>query len=295
MISTQAGSLFCFGYGYTASSLAQRLRPRGWKIAGTLRNSDKAKQAHNVLDEVFLWPNQDNNNESKAWVFPAGITHVLLSIPPVNGQDIVYPAMIDALKKLPHLTWVGYLSTTGVYGDHLGEWVTEETPVNPPNTRTQARVQAEQSWLNSGLPTQVFRLSGIYGPGSSAFDALLDGTARRIDKPGQVFSRIHVEDIAQTLWASMQKPNPGRIYNLADDEPCPQHEVVAYAASLLGMAPPPLVAFDEADLSEMARSFYQSNRRVANKRMKEELGVDLAYPSYKDGLLAIYKQSTTPL
>jgi nucleoside-diphosphate-sugar epimerase len=214
-------------------------------------------------------------------------THILISIPPDESQgDLVLAYHKELLEKLPLLQWVGYLSTTGVYGNHDGQWVNEETPVNPPNDRSKRRVEAETQWLEADIPACIFRLSGIYGKGRSALEALKEGTAKRIDKEGQVFSRIHVEDIATILEASMEKPLAGQIYNCADDVPAPQADVVLYAAELLGVAPPPLVGLEEANLSEMALSFYQQNRRVSNQKVKEELAVTFAYSSYKEGLKA---------
>jgi nucleoside-diphosphate-sugar epimerase len=184
------------------------------------------------------------------------------------------------------LAWAGYLGTTGVYGDRGGEWVDEASPVAPTMPRTRRRVAAEGRWLASGLPVHLFRLAGIYGPGPARnpLDAVRSGTARRIVKPGQMFGRIHRDDIVQVLCASIARPNPGAIYNLADDEPAPPQDVVAYACALLGTAPPPEIPYEEADLSPMARSFYADNRRICNARIKEELGVILRYPTYREGL-----------
>jgi nucleoside-diphosphate-sugar epimerase len=221
----------------------------------------------------------------------AGTTHLLLSIPPRGCGDPVLEHYAQDIAQLPSLAWIGYLSTVGVYGDQAGGVVDESTQPAPNNERTQARVDAERAWLafgeEIGCPVQVFRLAGIYGPGRSAFDKLKVGTARRIVKPGQVFNRIHVEDIAATLQASIAHPNAGAIYNVADDEAAPPDEVVTYAAELAGLPPPPEVPFDEAELSSMARSFYGNNRRVSNARIKSELGVALAYPSYREGLAAL--------
>lgn len=253
---------FCFGLGYTAQALASLLVPQGWQVSGTHRNS-----FHTTL--------------------PASITHLLLSIPPESEGDIVLKHYREAIRQLPKLEWIGYLSTTGVYGDTQGGWVDETSPVNPPNTRSHYRVMAEQEWLAEPLPVHIFRLSGIYGKGRSALDNIQNGTARRIDKPHQYFSRIHVEDIARVLLASILQPHPGAFYNLADDFPCPQEEVVRFAAELLGVEPPPLVPFEQAELSDMARSFYGSSRRVKNGKIKEELGVVLHYPSYREGLRAL--------
>ena len=195
------------------------------------------------------------------------------------------------IARLSTLDWVGYLSTVGVYGNSAGAVVDESAQPHPNNERTRARVVAESAWLalgeEMGRPAQVFRLAGIYGPGRSALDKLRAGTARRIVKPGQVFNRIHVEDIASVLEASIARPRAGAIYNVADDEPAPPEDVVTYAAELLGIEPPPEVPFEEADLTPMARSFYGDSRRISNALIKSELGVRLAYPNYREGLKAL--------
>ncbi len=217
----------------------------------------------------------------------AGTTHLLSSIAPDEAGDPVLDLHLAELGRCRTLAWAGYLGTTGVYGDQGGAWVDETTPVAPTMARTRRRAAAEGHWLASGLPVHVFRLAGIYGPGRSALDAVRDGSARRIVKPGQTFGRIHVEDIVQVLRASIARPNPGAIYNLADDQPAPPADVVAYAARLLGVSPPPAIPFEQAELSPMARSFYGDHRRVANARIKEELGVVLRFPDYRDGLRGI--------
>ena len=191
------------------------------------------------------------------------------------------------LLALESLRWVGWLGTTGVYGDRSGAWVDEETPLEPTLARTDRRAAAELAWLGSGLPVHIFRLAGIYGPGRNAFRNLREGTARRIVKPGQVFSRIHVADIATVLEASIAKPHPGRVYNVCDDEPAPPQDVVAFAAEIAGLPAPPEQPYDEAALSPMARTFYRDNRRVRNSRIKQELGVELAFPTYRHGLRAL--------
>ncbi|WP_260349055.1 SDR family oxidoreductase, partial [Alloyangia mangrovi] len=200
-----------------------------------------------------------------------------------------WPEIGPALaRRAPALDWVGYLSTTGVYGDHGGDWVDEDTPLTPTTARGKARAEAEAAWQAiDGLPLHIFRLAGIYGPGRGPFEKVRQGTARRIVKPGQVFSRIHVEDIAQVLEASIRHPRPGAIYNLCDDDPAPPEEVLQHAAELLDLPPPPEVAFDAAEMSPMARSFYAENKRVRNDRIKDELGVTLLYPDYRAGLAAL--------
>jgi len=194
----------------------------------------------------------------------------------------------EITRAAPDLDWVGYLSTTGVYGNHDGGWVDEDTPLTPSTKRGQWRKQAEEDWQSiPGLPLHIFRLAGIYGPGRGPFAKLRNGTARRVIKDNQVFSRIHVDDIAQVLAASIAAPNPGAIYNLCDDDPAPPQDVIAYAAELLNMPIPPAVPFDQADLSPMARSFYGDSKRVRNDRMKSELGITLKYPTYRAALAAM--------
>jgi nucleoside-diphosphate-sugar epimerase len=280
--------LFIFGLGYISTTLAKELLAKGWRVSGTCRSASKG----DALKPLGITPYIFDTDLplDGVWDF-SSVTHVLHSVPPTENGDPVFVHHLQDLQNLPELQWFGYLSTTGVYGDHGGEWVDENTPVNPFNDRSRWRAEAEAAWLGSGLPAHIFRLSGIYGPGSSAIDDVKNGTARRINKPGQVFSRIHVEDIAQILEASMARPNAGSIYNCADDFPAPQAEVVEYAAKLLGVEPPPLIDFDKADLSPMARSFYACNRRVSNKKMKEELGVTLKYKDYISGLEGIFRDA----
>lgn len=201
-----------------------------------------------------------------------------------HGKDIA------ALKNI---AWVGYLSTTGVYGDTGGATVDESAPLAPTSARSRQRMDAEAAWLrlrrDSDMPVHIFRLAGIYGPGRSALDQARAGAARRIDRPGHLFSRIHVDDIGNVLWASIAKSDPGAVYNVCDDEPAAPADVTAEACRLLGVAPPPLLPFDEAakDMSEMAKSFWRDNRRVANDRIKRDLGVKLLYPDYRVGLKAV--------
>ena len=217
-----------------------------------------------------------------------GVTHLLSSVPPdASGDPVIdaHRAEIDAIA--PQLAWVGYLSTTGVYGDRAGGWVDETSALEPSGERGRRRLAAEKDWLGLPQPAHLFRLAGIYGPGSSALDSVRESRARRVIKPGQVFSRIHVEDIAQVVEASIARPNPGAAYNLCDDDPAAPAEVITFACELLHVAPPPEVPFEQADLSPMARSFYDDNKRVSNARIKAELGVALRYPSYRDGLPAI--------
>lgn len=250
--------LFCFGFGYVASYFAKSTE---WQSVHGTHRADFPLNAE--LKKAL-----------------AEATHILHSIPPSANIEFDY-------KINPE--WFGYLSTTGVYGDTKGEWVDETSPASPNNERSRQRVEAEKKWLASNLPVNVFRLSGIYGPGRSAIDELKEGTAKRIYKEGQFFSRIHVEDICTILKASFGKK--GEIYNCADDLPAPATEVVEFAANLLGIEPPPLIPYEKAELSEMAKSFYSSSRKVKNNKIKEELGIKLAYNTYKEGLSAIFMNS----
>ena len=280
--------LLSLGHGYSAAALAHRLIPKGWRVIGTTRSPEKAAKLADEGVEGLVWPGGDLRPAL------AQATHLLTSVSPDSRGDPVLAALSDAIAgAAPHLSWAGYLSTTGVYGDHAGGWVDEATPLTPSTERGRARVAAEAAWQSlaerTGLPLHVFRLAGIYGPGRGPFEKVRDGTARRIVKPGQVFSRIHVDDIAQVLEASINRPNPGAVFNLCDDDPAPPEDVLAHAAVLLGLPPPPEVPFAEAQvgMSPMARSFYAESKRVRNDRIKGELGVRLLHPDYRAGLAAI--------
>jgi dTDP-4-dehydrorhamnose reductase len=272
-------TLLCFGFGYTARALARTLAGPGWRILGTTRDPSEAEPMAGV--ELLTWPGDTVPLEE--------VTHILLSISPSEQGDPVLNELGARVAALPSLEWVGYLSTTAVYGDHDGAWVDEQTPVTPSSQRGDWRAGAEAAWQAvPNLPLHIFRLAGIYGPGRGPFAKLMAGRARRIVKPGQVFSRTHVDDIAQVLAASIARPNPGAIYNVCDDEPAPPQDVLGYAAELLGLPVPAEVPFDEAGMSPMARSFYGENKRVRNTRIKEELGVTLRYPDYRSGLKAVF-------
>lgn len=266
--------LWCFGLGYTAEALARRLVARGWRVAGTSR--DPARRTDLAAAGIEAVPFETPP--------PADVTHLLASAAPTEAGD---PALLAHGARLPPARWAGLLSTTGVYGDHGGGWVDETTPPAPGHARSRRRMAQEEAWRATGLPVQVFRLAGIYGPGRSVFDDIRAGRARRVDKPGQVFSRIHVDDIAAALAASIDRPDPGAVYNVADDEPGPSHEVIAEACRLLGREPPRLVPFDPSTLSPMAAEFYSENRRVRNDRIKRDLRVQLAFPTFREGLRAI--------
>lgn len=280
--------LFCFGLGYTALRLARHLRDEGWTVAGTCRTD--AKLPILAAEGIRAYPFDRHRPLDDPGFALGGATHILLSIPPGDGGDPVIAEHGGDLVGRRSVQWVGYLSTTGVYGDRHGGWVDEADDLLPSTERGRRRLAAEQAWLDlwrdGGLPVHLFRLVGIYGPGRSAIDQVRQGRARRIDKPGQVFNRIHVDDIVGVLLASMARPDPGTAYNVADDDPAPSHEVVADACRLLGRPIPPMIPFDQVELTPMARSFYAENKRVRNDRIKRDLGVDLLYPSYRDGLRA---------
>ena len=275
-----AGRFFLFGLGFSGRVIAQRLLELGWQVAGTTRSGEGGLAG--VEMHRF---DRDNPLPEGAL---AGVTHVLSSVPPDEAGDPVLDVMGGQLRGL-RLEWAGYLSTTGVYGDCGGEWVDEDSPIRPTLERSRRRAEAERQWLGSDLPAHLFRLAGIYGPGRSAIDSVRSGTAKRIDKPGQVFSRIHVDDIAATVLASMARPHPGAAYNVCDDDAAPPQDVITEACRLLGVEPPPLLTWEQAraNLSPMALSFYADNKRVSNRRIKEELGVRLRYPTYREGLAAL--------
>ena len=281
--------LFCFGLGYSAGFLARTLAAEGWRVAGTSRDEAACAKLRAAGFAAYRFAPEAPLAAPRQVLGEA--THLLATVPPGESGDPVLAAHGVDLATLTGLHWVGYLSTTGVYGDRGGDWVDESDALRPTGPRGRQRVAAETAWLDlhrrHGLPVHVFRLAGIYGPGRNAIETVRQGRAQRIDKPGQVFSRIHVEDIAAVLVASIARPNPGAVYNVCDDDPAPPETVIAYASELLGVPPPPLIPFEEAPLSPMARSFYDDNKRVANLRIKEELGVRLAYPSYRQGLRAL--------
>jgi nucleoside-diphosphate-sugar epimerase len=276
--------LLAMGLGYSAAALSRRLLAQGWRVIGTTRSPEKAARLQAQGIEPLMWPGTPLDGAL------AEATHILLSIAPDAAGDPVIVAEADALRAA-RPEWVGYLSTTGVYGDHDGGWVDETTPLTPGTARGRQRVLAEAQWqalaADHGWPLHIFRLAGIYGPGRGPFRKVKDGTAQRIVKPGQFFSRIHVEDIGQVLDASIHRPDPGAVYNVCDDDPSPPQDVLAHAAELLGLPIPPEVDIDKADMTPMARSFYAESKRVRNDRMKRDLGIKLLYPTYRDGLAAL--------
>ena len=271
-------TLLSIGHGYSAQALARRLLPQGWQIIGTTRTEAGAKALRATGIEALVWPEADLSGAL------AKATHLLTSVAP-GDSDPVLQAIGPQIARSA-LKWVGYLSTTAVYGHHNGDWVDETTPLAPTTARGAARVQAEADWTALGLPLHIFRLAGIYGPGRGPFEKVRDGTARRIHKAGQVFSRIHVDDIARVLHAALQRPHPG-IYNVCDDDPASPEDILGLAADRVGLPPPPIVPYEQAEMTPMARSFYAENKRVRNDRIKTVLGVTLDYPTYREGLAAI--------
>ena len=279
--------LFIFGTGFSSKAFVEEVRDQFDWIGGTTRSSDKMEALRTLGVEPFLFDGNSQGDGVAEALKQA--THILVSIAPNEAGDPVlnqYANEIAGAKP----RWIGYLSTVGVYGNHDGAWVDEETPLHPVSKRSVQRVAAEEAWLafaeQNDLPVQIFRLSGIYGPGRNAFENFRKGTARRLVKPGQVFNRIHVADIAGALKAAMTKPST-RVFNVTDDEPAPPQDVVAFAAELLGVEAPPEIPFETADLTPMARSFYGENKRVSNQRVKDELGFTFRYPDYRVALKAL--------
>ncbi len=282
--------LFVFGLGYSADAFVRRISSRCEKITATTRSEEKAARLAERGIVPVLFDGTAPSEAVRAAL--ADATHVLVSIAPGEaGDPVLAHHAADLAATRPN--WVGYLSTVGVYGNHDGGWVDEETPCRPVSRRSRQRVEAEEAWLafaeDHDVPVQIFRLSGIYGPGRNAFMNFEKGTARRLIKPGQVFNRIHVEDIAGALEAAVEAAPATRIFNVTDDEPAPPQDVVSYAAELLGVAPPPEQDFETAELSPMARSFYGENKRVSNERVKRELGYTFRYPDYRTALTALYR------
>lgn len=277
--------LLCFGFGFSAATLAAMLDQKSWRVTGTSRSDDgvaaiKAQGFEAIRFDAMM-------------AIPEDVTHIVTSVPPdATGDPVVQRFGDELANRAAQVKWVAYLSTTGVYGDHAGGWVDEQTPLSPATERGHRRLRAETLWLdlhrNHGLPVHLFRLAGIYGPGRNQLESVMQGSARRIIKPGQVFSRIHVADIAGILLASMARPNPGAAYNVADDNPAPPQDVVAFACELLGLPVPPDEDFENAILSPVARSFYAESKRVANRRVKNELGYRFKYPDYRAGLSDIF-------
>jgi nucleoside-diphosphate-sugar epimerase len=282
-------NLFIFGLGYTSQHFLDGHGPEFEKITATVRDPQRAHAlSHDALDVFAL---DGTTADPRIAAALAGADRLLVSVPPDAAGDPVLAHFREVLARSPALTHIVYLSTVGVYGDHAGAWIDETTQCNPANDRSQWRLAAEAQWTAFGRETgksvHVLRLSGIYGPGQNALVNLKARTARRIVKPGQVFNRIHVADIGRAIDASFRTKGLG-VWNITDDEPAPPQDVVLYAANLLGVEPPPEIAFETANMSPMARSFYGECKRVRNGAMKERLGVALAYPSYREALDALF-------
>ena len=277
--------LLAMGLGYTARAVADDLTSAGWHVTGTARSTEKVAA---LQDDGFGMLAFDPANGVTPDVLPEDVTHLLISAAPSADGDPILAHLDEQLVTLLNLQWIGYLSTIGVYGNADGAWIDETAPRAPTSERGRRRMIAEDAWLafgqRTGIATQVFRLPGIYGPGRSPLNKVADGKSRRVIKPGQVFNRAHVEDIAQVVLASIASPRAGAIYNVSDNEPAPPQDVIEHAAGLLGVEPPPAVDFETADMTPMARSFYSDNKRVSNALIKDELGVVLKYPTYREGL-----------
>jgi len=287
---SKPGSLFCFGHGFSSRALAQKLILKGWEVSGTCRDID-SKNILNNEGQLYEYDGFNINKEIYNAIDKS--THLLISIPPQVSEDPVLDRFSNEILTWKHLKWIGYISSTGVYGDAKGEWVDENSILKPATAINQRRVAIESAWLKlykvNNLPIVIFRCVGIYGPGRNVLISVKLGKSKRIEKPGLVFSRIHVDDLAQTLEASMLNPMPGEIYNVSDDLPSSPSEVVEYACGLLNITPPPLIPYESAELSDMARGFYEANKRVLNKKIKVNLGICLKYPDYKVGLNALLK------
>ena len=290
--ATYKGHLFCFGLGFSSQALARRLISKNWLVSGTCRDPSLNEPIKKIGVSVYLY----NGNQVLPEIYDAihNATHILISIPSQRSGDIVFQQLSSDFLNWSHLKWIGYISSTGVYGDTKGEWVDETSPLKPVTARGTQRVEVESAWLKLhekyNLPVVIFRCVGIYGPGRNLLVSVKQGRARSIKKTGLVFSRKHVEDLAQTLEASMQRPQPGEIYNVSDDHPSPPSEALNYACGLLNIKPPTPIPYEKAELTDMARSFYQANKRISNNKIKKELGIKLQYPDYRVGLNALIKE-----
>jgi nucleoside-diphosphate-sugar epimerase len=285
-----------FGFGYSAHYIAERLRANGTQVTATVRSRAKADLLTQMGITARMFSPDHCDDALRTDI--AGSDCILVSVPPEPTGDPVLKVFADAIATASKLRWIGYLSTVGVYGDHAGNWIDETTPTTPATERSRRRAQAERDWLALGTgraaAVQIFRLPGIYGPGRNQLAQLASGTARRIVKPGQVFNRIHVEDIAAVVEASLARPRGGAIYNVTDDEPAPPQEVIAFAARLCDLEPPPEIPFAAAALSPMAKSFFSENKRVRNDLIHRELGIRLRYPTYREGLTALRASGEGP-
>ena len=286
MLPNANNHLFCFGIGYVGSALAESLLQNGWSVSGTVRTEENCRTLESKGFEVFC----DNGVITEPMLKALSqASHILVSVPPTKDGDVIFDSYHATLSTLSSVRWLGYLSSTVVYGDAEGAWVDEETPTNPNNPRGMRRVEAERQWAGSGFDCHIFRISGIYGPERNPLLKVKSGSAKPVIKDNHVFCRIHIDDIVATLMASMKNPKAGSIYNLADDEPAASHDVISYAAQLLNITQPIALPIEEAGLSPMALSFYDGCRRIKNEKIKQELGVKLKYQSYRQGLKSLVK------
>ena len=276
--------ILIFGFGYSAAVLAEQLFAQGWQVYGTSRNVQK-REHYNALGYNLV----DFTTEAVVAILPE-ITHILISTSQRQGEDDPVLHHFSALleQHAPHIKWIGYFSTTGIYGDHKGNWVDEQTPIVPAGWRVAGRYASENKWLDFGqrhvIAVCIFRLAGIYGAGRNALHQIREGKVHSVYKKDQVFSRIHVEDIANVVLASIHNPQCTGIFNVCDNEAAPSHEVLEYAARLLEVPAPVRRDYDKAELSEMAKDFYSNNRRVRNDKIKQMLKVEFIYPTYREGL-----------
>lgn len=282
-------NILILGLGYSAGFFARAALARGWEVTGTVRSAEKAAELSREGIRTLVFGGFGVSSALAKAVGEADA--VLVSVQPAEDGDPALGPLRAALMAAPNLRWIGYLSTIGVYGDQGGAWIDETTPPAPTNARTRQRVDIEEAWLqlgrDAGKPVQIFRLSGIYGPGRNAITKLRSGTANRLIKPGQVFNRVHVDDIAGVLMASLAQPRNGAIYNVTDDEPGPPQDVISFAAELTSLEPPPEIPFEQAKLSPMAASFYGESKRVSNALVKREFGYAFRYPTYREALHAL--------
>jgi nucleoside-diphosphate-sugar epimerase len=280
-------TILIFGYGYTGSYVANLLSQNGWRVIGT--SSRSSLRTESII--IIPYDREAITNVIKL------ATHILISIPPNENGDVVLDNFVDLLSSAKNLKWIGYLSSTAVYGNHEGALVSEESVLRPSNERAKQRIRAEAEWLEFGkqqkISVNIFRLAGIYGPKRNAIEQLINGKAKSIFKAGQVFSRIHVEDIARVIEAAIKLCSRKEIYNLADDKPCPTFEVNNLAAEFLRVIPPPIIHIKDAELSEMGAEFYKDNKRISNTKIKDKLHITLKYPTFREGLKAIHDLKCT--
>ena len=295
-MSDPSKHLFCFGLGFSGQALAKLALSKGWRVSGTVRSEEKAERLKKAgINALVLDAAEATALSDPIRAALAETTHLLQSIGTAKaGNDPLLP-LIQPLAPSLQAQWAGYLSTTVVYGDWDGAWVDEMSEARSQSRRGLARLEAEAAWNDLGLPLHVFRLAGIYGPGRNALETVRQGRARIIDKPGQVFSRIHVEDIASSVFASMEKPTAAvgqpEVFNVCDDLPCAPGEVIEHACAMLDAEPPTPMKLEDAGLSEMGKSFYADNKRVSNQKLKDVFGWQPAFPTYREGLAAIFASS----